>query len=110
MRKNKKANAEKFSAMHGRRGLMVLLVAVLLLLVGGFGVVMATQQNNRLNESGLQVMKEASGDPEEGLAVQSSTPVAFGAEVEAVKIGVLANPLFYVGLEKAVQRQPDRNA
>ncbi|MEA1933063.1 MAG: response regulator [Thermodesulfobacteriota bacterium] len=87
MRKNRKVNAEKFSAMPG---LMVLLVAVLLLLVGDLGAVMATQQNNRLNKSWWKVMKEASGYPEEGLGVQSSTPAALGAEVAAVKIGVLA--------------------
>ena len=70
MRKNEKANAEKASAWPGRRYLMGLLVAVLLVLVGGFGVVMATQQNNKLNKTGRQVMKEASGEPEEGLVVQ----------------------------------------
>ena len=67
--------------MPGLLRLMVLLVAVLLLLVGSLGAVMATQR---------KVMKEASGYPEEGLGVQSSTPAALGAEVATVKIGVLA--------------------
>ena len=89
MRKNRKANTEKASAIHVHRRLMVTFAAVLLLIVGGFGEVAATQ-NNRLNESSRQVMKEASGNPEKSPVVQSSAPAMPGAEVAVVKIGVLA--------------------
>jgi len=71
MRKNRKANTEKASARHVHRHLMVTFAAVLLLIVGGFGVVMATQQNNGLNESGRQLMNDVSGAPEESTFVQS---------------------------------------
>jgi len=108
MRKNRKANREKASAKHVHRHLMVTF-AVLLLIVGGFGVVMATQ-NNRLNESGQQVMNDVSGNPEESTFVQSFEKITVGDIVRNYRywLAVIAAVMAAMGTATAYILQLNR--
>ena len=74
----------------------VVMLATVLLLIGGVGVVMTPQRNPGLSKRGRQVVKKAPGSPAKGVSLQSRTPDALESEGGApavgvtVKIGVLA--------------------